>query len=64
MGRSELHVPPLHRQGGKDSFKELGRMTLNLTAYGMGLGLVMVGWVAGMVIGYVFSMIRNLRFLV
>ncbi len=38
-------------------------MTLNLTAYGMGLGLVMVGWVAGMVIGYVFSVIRNLRYL-
>jgi hypothetical protein len=39
-------------------------MTLNLTAYGMGLGLVMAGWMAGMVVGYVFSMIRNLRFLV
>ncbi len=30
-------------------------MTLNLTAYGMGLGLVMVGWMAGMVVGYAFS---------
>ena len=39
-------------------------MTLNLTAYGMGLGLVMAGWMAGMVVGYVFSMIRNLWFLV
>ncbi len=39
-------------------------MTLNLTSYGMGLGLVMAGWMAGMVVGYVFSMIRNLRFLV
>ncbi len=39
-------------------------MTLNLAAYGMGLGLVMAGWVAGMVVGYIFSVIRNLRYLV
>ena len=38
-------------------------MTLNLTAYGMGLGLVMAGWMAGMVVSYVFSVVRNLRFL-
>jgi len=33
-------------------------MTLNLTAYGMGLGLVMVGWMAGMVVSYAFTTIR------
>jgi hypothetical protein len=31
-------------------------MTLNLTAYGMGLGLVLVGWMAGLVASYLFSM--------
>jgi hypothetical protein len=35
-------------------------MTLNLTAYGMGLGLVIVGWVAGMIIGYAFSVVRSI----
>lgn len=34
-------------------------MTLNLTAYGMGLGLVLVGWMAGLVVSYVFSIIRR-----
>ncbi len=34
-------------------------MTLNLTAYGMGLGLVLVGWMAGLVVSYVFSISRN-----
>ena len=34
-------------------------MTLNLSAYGMGLGLVLVGWIAGLVVSYVFSIIRN-----
>jgi hypothetical protein len=38
-------------------------MTLNLVAYGMGVGLVMAGWVAGMIVSYVFSMVRNLRYL-
>jgi hypothetical protein len=38
-------------------------MTLNLEAYGMGVGLVMVGWVAGMIVSYVFSLVRNLRYL-
>ena len=33
-------------------------MTLNLSAYGMGLGLVLVGWIAGLVVSYVFSIIR------
>lgn len=34
-------------------------MTLNLTAYGMGLGLVLIGWMAGLVVSYVFSISRN-----
>jgi len=34
-------------------------MTLNLTAYGMGLGLVLIGWMAGLVVSYVFSTSRN-----
>jgi hypothetical protein len=34
-------------------------MTLNLTAYGMGLGLVLIGWIAGLVVSYVFSLIRG-----
>lgn len=35
-------------------------MTLNLIAYGMGLGLVMVGWVAGIVVSYAFSTSRTI----
>lgn len=35
-------------------------MTLNLTAYGMGLGLVLIGWIAGFVTSYVFSIIRGI----
>ncbi len=35
-------------------------MTLNFTAYGIGLGLVLVGWVAGLMISYVFSIIRRI----
>ena len=34
-------------------------MTLNLTAYGMGLVLVLIGWIAGLVVSYVFSIIRK-----
>ena len=34
-------------------------MTLNLTAFGSGLGLVMIGWIAGLVVSYVFSIVRN-----
>ena len=34
-------------------------VSLNVTAYGIGLGLVLVGWVAGLVISYVFSIIRG-----
>ena len=34
-------------------------MTLNLSAFGSGLGLVLVGWIAGLVVSYVFSIIRN-----
>lgn len=35
-------------------------MTLNVTAYGMGIGLVMVGWMAGMVVSYIFSIVRRI----
>lgn len=35
-------------------------MTLNLTAYGMGIGLVMIGWIAGLVTSYVFAIIRGI----
>jgi len=35
-------------------------MTLNLSAYGMGLGLVLIGWIAGLVVSYVFSIIRRI----
>ncbi len=35
-------------------------MTVNLTAYGMGLGLVLIGWIAGLVVSYVFSIIRRI----
>ncbi len=35
-------------------------MELNLTAYGMGLGLVLIGWIAGLVVSYVFSIIRRI----
>ena len=38
-------------------------MTLNIEAYGMGLGLVMVGWMAGIIVSYAFAMARNTRFL-
>ncbi len=33
-------------------------MTLNLSAYGMGIGLVMAGWLAGLVVSYAFSLSR------
>jgi hypothetical protein len=35
-------------------------MTLNVTAYGMGLGLVLVGWIAGLVVSYAFSTARTI----
>ncbi len=35
-------------------------MTLNLTAFGYGLGLIMIGWIAGLVVSYVFSIIRRI----
>ncbi len=34
-------------------------MTLNLTAYGYDLGVVLVGWIAGLVVSYVFSISRG-----
>ena len=38
-------------------------MTLNIEAYGMGLGLIMVGWMAGIVVSYAFAMARSIRFM-
>jgi len=35
-------------------------MTINLSAFGYGLGLVMIGWIAGLVVSYVFSIIRRI----
>jgi hypothetical protein len=35
-------------------------MTINLTAFGYGLGLIMIGWIAGLVVSYVFSIIRRI----
>ena len=35
-------------------------MELNLTAFGYGLGLVMTGWVAGLVVSYVFSIVSKI----
>ena len=34
-------------------------VSLNVTAFGVGLGLVMVGWIAGLVVSYVFTIIRG-----
>lgn len=34
--------------------------TLNLTAYGYGLGLVMAGWIAGLGVSYAFSLVRGI----
>ena len=36
-------------------------MTLNVAAYGMGVGLVMIGWIAGIVVSYAFSLARGPR---
>lgn len=30
-------------------------MTLNLELFGTGIGLVLVGWIAGLVVSYLFS---------
>lgn len=35
-------------------------MTINLTAFGYGLGLIMIGWISGLVVSYVFSIIRRI----
>ena len=39
---------------------DLTAFVLNINSFGAGLGLVLAGWVAGMVVGYVFSIIRSL----
>ena len=36
-------------------------MTLDLTWFGYGAGLVMVGWFAGMVISVIFTALHNVR---
>ena len=35
-------------------------MEINLTLYGAGLGLVLCGWVAGLVIGFLFSVNKSI----
>jgi len=35
-------------------------MDFDISSYGMGLGLVMVGWVCGMIVSTIFSLIRRL----
>ncbi len=35
-------------------------MEINLALYGAGLGLVMCGWIAGLVVGFVFSINKNI----
>ncbi len=35
-------------------------MELNIEAFGYGLGLVLVGWIAGLVVSYVFSIIQRI----
>lgn len=35
-------------------------MELNVQLYGIGVGLVMCGWVAGLVVSYVFSIITHI----
>ena len=35
-------------------------MTLDISSFGAGLGVVMVGWFCGMVVAVVFSIVRKL----
>ena len=35
-------------------------MEINLTAYGIGIGLVMTGWIAGLIVSYAFNITRML----
>lgn len=37
-------------------------MTFDFTSFGWGLGLVICGWVAGMVVGFVFKIIRGVAY--
>lgn len=34
-------------------------MELNISSFGAGVGLVMVGWASGLVISYVFALVRR-----
>lgn len=36
-------------------------MILDLILYGYGIGLVMVGYVSGMVVGIIFNLLRAIR---
>ncbi len=35
-------------------------MEINIELYGAGVGLVMVGWIAGLVVSYLFSIIVSI----
>lgn len=35
-------------------------MELNLTLFGAGIGLVMSGWIAGLVVSYAFSIAKGI----
>ena len=37
-------------------------MELDLAAYGAGLGLVMIGWISGLVVSYAFSLAKGVKF--
>lgn len=38
-------------------------MTFDQTFFGWGLGLVISGWIAGMVVGFIFKVFSKLEFL-
>lgn len=38
-------------------------MVLDVSMFGIGIGLVMVGWVAGLVVSMVFSIVRGVSLL-
>lgn len=35
-------------------------MELNISAFGAGVGVVLVGWLAGIVVSYVFEVVRGI----
>lgn len=38
-------------------------MTFDVTFFSYGVGFVMLGWVVGMIIGHVFSLLRRIGYL-